>query len=99
MTSSDFAMYLHQPFQLQFNQLLTMWLELDAVQECNVAPEQTMLTDAKSFSIIFQGPQQPVLPARTYQLSHPRLGKFDLLLVPLVRSETGMSYKACLPIS
>jgi hypothetical protein len=99
MTSSDFIMHLHQPFQLQLNELLTMWLELDTVQESSVAIENKASSESQSFSVIFQGPQQPVLPARTYELSHPRLGKFNLQLVPLVRRETGMRYKASVIVS
>lgn len=96
MTKVEFATHLHQPFQLQFNPLLTMSLALEAVQDATtVAKPQD---GVHSFSVIFQGPQQPVLPTRTYQLSHPRLGKMNLLLVPHERRQTGMCYKAIIPV-
>ena len=99
MTQLDFATYLHQPFQLQLNPLLTMSLALASVQNANNTRfEQKPQESASTFSVLFQGPQQPILPTRTYQLSHPRLGKLDLLLVPHERRQTGMCYKAILPI-
>lgn len=99
MTKVEFTTHLHQPFQLQFNPLLTMSLALEAVQDtATVAVEPKVQEDVHSFSVIFQGPQQPVLPTRTYQLSHPRLGKMNLLLVPHERRQTGMFYKAVIPI-
>ncbi|MEZ4729093.1 MAG: hypothetical protein R3E79_18320 [Caldilineaceae bacterium] len=95
MTSTDFALHLHQPFELQFNPLLTMWLALDAVQDATpMTPQPQLTNEGESFSVIFHGPQQPVLPARTYQLSHPSLGRFNLLLTPFERRQTGMRYKA-----
>lgn len=95
MTSADFAMHLHQPFQLQLDPLLTMSLGLAAVQAFPSPINENRATkDSESFSMIFQGPQQPVLPARTYQLSHPLLGNFRLLLSPLERRQAGMCYRA-----
>jgi len=35
------------------------------------------------FSLVYQGPRQPVLPQRTYPFSHPKLGAFDLFIVPI----------------
>lgn len=98
MTQHDFATHLYQPFQLQLNPLLTMSLALASVQDATqLRNEQKQQESTKEFSVIFQGPQHPVLPTRTYQLSHPRLGKLNLLLVPHERRQTGMCYKAILP--
>ncbi|MCE7982662.1 MAG: hypothetical protein DYG89_15875 [Caldilinea sp. CFX5] len=98
MTQHDFATHLYQPFQLQLNPLLTMSLALASVQDATqLRTEPKPQENTKAFSVIFQGPQHPVLPTRTYQLSHPRLGKLDLLLVPHERRQTGMCYKAIVP--
>jgi hypothetical protein len=97
VTTIDFTRHLYQPFKLQFNSLLTVWLALEAVQETAAAtnPNEPKTADsACSFSIILQGPQFPVLPTRTYELTHPRLGKLELLLAPYQRKQTGMCYKA-----
>ena len=99
MTQHDFAIPLYQPFQLQWPHLLTMSLALASVQDDTQArTEQKPQESTKAFSVIFQGPQHPVLPTRTYQLSHPRLGKVDLLLMPHERRQTGMCYKAIVPV-
>lgn len=99
MTQHDFAPHLYQPFQLQLDSLLTMSLALASVQDASQPrSEQKPQETTKAFSVIFQGPQHPVLPTRTYQLSHPRLGKLDLLLVPHERRQTGMCYKAIVPV-
>jgi hypothetical protein len=99
MTQLDFATHLHQPFQLQLNPLLTMSLALASVHESsNTRVEHKQQENDCSFSMIFQGPQHPILPTRTYQLSHHRFGKVNLLLVPYERRRTGMCYKATLPV-
>lgn len=99
MTQHDFATHLYQPFQLQLNPLLTMSLALASVQDANQQrTEQKQQESIEAFSVIFQGPQHPVLPSRTYQLSHPRLGKLNLLLMPHERRQTGMCYKAIVPV-
>lgn len=38
--------------------------------------------DQEWFSLAFAGPKGQVFPQGTYRLSHPRLGVFDLFLVP-----------------
>lgn len=99
MTQHDFATHLYQPFQLQLNPLLTMSLALASVQDATQPrTEQKQQESTEAFSVIFQGPQHPVLPSRTYQLSHPRLGKLNLLLMPHERRQTGMCYKAIVPV-
>jgi hypothetical protein len=46
------------------------------------------------FAIVLRGPHTPVLPQRTYELSHPALGTFGLFLVPIGPDATGMRYEA-----
>ena len=99
MTNIDFAKHLHQPFQLQFSSLLTLWLKLEMVQQPSTPVfDGEHPQDKQSLSLIFQGPRQPVLPARTYQLSHTILGDFDLLLTPHKRGQTGIQYEAVLTL-
>lgn len=95
MTPTDFALHLHQPFQLQFTAGLTLWLALEEVQVSTAVPTEHKQIEALcSFVVIFQGPPSPVLPTRTYQVSHPWLGELALRLVPYQRRQTGMWYKA-----
>lgn len=46
------------------------------------------------FSLVFLGPLSPVLPQRTWELSHPALGAHEIFLVPLGPAEGRMRYEA-----
>ena len=70
------------------------------------APVDFVLTDAAElpmatarpgrapFSIVFLGPPGTVHPQRTYQLEHPRLGLFELFVVPIGADAEGVQYEA-----
>ncbi len=47
-----------------------------------------------SFSLVFEGPAQPLLPQATYGVTHPTLGALDIFLVPVARSPAGIRYEA-----
>lgn len=47
-----------------------------------------------AFSLLWQGPQAPMLPQATYQVSHSALGTHDLFLVPVAEKEIGYQYEA-----
>lgn len=49
----------------------------------------------EQFAIVFRGPLDAFLAQRTYQMEHPRMGTFDLFLVPIKRDEDGFLYEAC----
>ena len=46
------------------------------------------------FSLVFRGPAERFLPQRMYRLEHDRLGRFDLLLVPIAQDGAGFVYEA-----
>jgi hypothetical protein len=46
------------------------------------------------FSLLFQGPQSPVLPQSIYPLEHAELGTLPLFIVPIGREEEGILYQA-----
>ncbi len=48
------------------------------------------------FSLLFEGPAQPLLPQATYGLAHAALGPapLDIFLVPVSRSPLGTRYEA-----
>lgn len=46
------------------------------------------------FSLIFHGPEQPIVPQRIYRLEHDALGGLDLFLVPLAPDADGARYQA-----
>lgn len=48
----------------------------------------------ESFSLIFRGHGNAKLGQETYTLAHPRLGEFQLFLVPVGRVAKGQSFQA-----
>jgi hypothetical protein len=46
------------------------------------------------FSLLFQGPAEPVLPQATYRFEHGSLGAMGIFIVPLGRDEHGATYEA-----
>ena len=46
------------------------------------------------FSLVFQGPPDPVLDQATYALEHEGLGEFPLFLVPIGRTGDRTLYQA-----
>lgn len=50
--------------------------------------------DGGSFSLLFLGPQQPVLRQAVYPLQRDGLGRIEMFIVPLGFSDHGMRYQA-----
>jgi hypothetical protein len=86
-SSSVFAEHLHTSFQL-----LTggepIPLELVLVKEARRSG------NAEQFSVIFRGPRARPFQQGTHGLTHEKLGRLDLFLVPIGRDETGYRYEA-----
>jgi hypothetical protein len=64
---------------------------------CTLAESQALgqtILDRAPFSLVFLGPQEPVLPQRTYPCSHDELGEFELFLVPIASDGSGTRYEA-----
>lgn len=47
-----------------------------------------------SFSLLFHGPADPLLPQATYRFEHGSLGVLEIFIVPLGRDEHGATYEA-----
>ncbi len=48
----------------------------------------------ESYSLMFHGPADFVLPQGTYYFSHDSLGKFEIFIVPIGPDDSGMRYQA-----
>ena len=46
------------------------------------------------FSLVFLGPDEPLLPQAIYALSHADLGVLEIFLVPIARGADGVRYEA-----
>lgn len=47
-----------------------------------------------SFSLLFHGPAEPLLPQATYRFEHRSLGVMEIFIVPLGGDEHGAAYEA-----
>ena len=45
------------------------------------------------FSLMFDGPEQPVLPQRCYPVEHEKIGRFELFVVPVEKITGGIRYQ------
>jgi hypothetical protein len=91
-TPSTFTELVGEPFRLLLDDGSALDLEL-----VSVPPAPTHPGDAHRrtpFSIVFRGPQEPVLPQRIYRLENESLGPFELFIVPIGPGESGMQYEA-----
>jgi hypothetical protein len=48
----------------------------------------------EQFSLLFNGPVEPVLPQAIYTLENEELGTFEIFLVPVAADEEGVDYEA-----
>ena len=89
LTKDAFSKQLNTSFKLSSQSSTTILdLKLTEVQEGR-SNEQF-----EQFSILFTGPQEPILNQSTYRIEHPTMGSFDLFLVPLQSDEGGTVYEA-----
>lgn len=85
LSCDDFAARLHTKFYLKEADVA---LELTEANPAPCAPGQ------ESFSLIFTGPKDFILPQQTYTVTHENLGAGNLFLVPVKQTETGIKYEA-----
>jgi hypothetical protein len=78
-TADTFRPLLEERFELAVDDDHRFDLELVEVNES----EAPGANRRAQFAIVFSGPTDPILPQRIYSLEHPKLGAFDLFLVPI----------------
>lgn len=95
LTVDDFRPALGDTLVLDDGAGVTLDVELVAA---DTYPAGSPAADAQgrrtSFSLVFRGPADPVLPQRMYRLELERLGALDLFLVPVRRDGDGTHYEA-----
>lgn len=74
----------------------TLELTLGAVEPHGTRAPRADAPDLRTepFSLVFHGPLRPVLPQRTWSLSHDTLGTLDVFLVPIGPKDGRMLYEA-----
>ena len=94
LESIDFLPYLHDTFCIRLAEIEPIELELVSVTEAGTRARPEL---RQPFSIHFLGPMSAqYLLQHIYHLEHPRLGEFDLFLVPLGPEGGRMRYEAIL---
>ena len=81
LTYQDFEKYLNQPFLLRTGE---HQIELSLV-EVNFGIKAQRPGDRDSFSIVFKGPNEPVLQQQIYLLENEQLGELEIFLVSVGR--------------
>ena len=88
VTKAMFAENVNSTFNLRQETGQPVALEL--VELCEGAPHPKY----EQFSLFFRGPRAVLLPQRTYEVDHAKLGQFLLFLVPIKQDENGIYYES-----
>jgi hypothetical protein len=92
MTEANFAEQLNTVFRVNVESARPVELKLVEVKGyAKAASEQGTM---ERFSLYFNGPGDPQLPQRTYELEHEQLGSLAIFLVTVARDEQGFTYEA-----
>ncbi len=95
LTYDTFAGRVGEKFDLTMCEEPALQLELDeATEGAQPGGPGPHGEERMQFSVVFRGPQAPVLPQATYRLSHADLGELDLFLVPISSDAEGTRYEA-----
>jgi hypothetical protein len=89
--AADFSPVLHDTFKLLIPDGASLDLELVEVSESGRnRPGQ----ERSSFSLLFKGTRDKLLPQQMYRMEHATLGEMDLLIVPVNVDQNGYYYEA-----
>jgi len=88
LTAADFSPHLGDRFRLHADDATTLDAELIEVEEGEPAG-----SDRASFSLVFRGPSEPMLPQRIYRFDHDELGTLEIFIVPIGADEAGVRYE------
>jgi hypothetical protein len=93
-TAATFEPHRGEPFSVRATEQIALALTLSEVTPLGPAPAGAEGPRRAPFSLMFHGPQTPILPQRIYRVEHEAIGTFDLFLVPLGPDPVGMRYEA-----
>ena len=86
LTFAKFSALLNAPFRVRLDQSSVVQLKLVAATGSGGQPE--------SFSLVFLGPADRLLPQKIYSFEQDQLGSFDLFIVPIGKDAQGIQYEA-----
>ena len=79
LTADDFTPHVDSQFDLNLPNGSKLPLTLVTVQDLIAENPQYK----RAFSLLFDGPREPILPQSIYALRHETLGGLDIFLVPI----------------
>lgn len=89
LTFANFSGLLNSRFQVCIDHANTVKIKLTEATRGDTSNPQV-----ENFSLIFEGPVQPVLAQRIYSFEHDEFGRFDLFIVPMGQNQHGTQYQA-----
>ena len=87
---AQFAEVEGEAFWLAADESLRLPFKLARVREL----PQPAFQGRTPFTLLFEGPPEPVLPQRIYRLSHERMPALEIFLVPVAADARHVAYEA-----
>jgi hypothetical protein len=95
LTMETFSKWVKTRFRVQTSSTDAVEMELAEVSLSPAIPgNPPTRSGCESFSVVFIGPAEPVLPQRIYSFENSVVGRFDLFIVPIGRDSSGTRYQA-----
>lgn len=94
LTETEFSQHLNTKYRVNVDAFKPIELELVEVKSYVNKDKPGEQGGMERFSIYFHGSADNFLPQGIYQITHERMGDFDLFLVPIARKELGFRYEA-----
>lgn len=90
---STFTDLLHETFTLRLDSSTSLALELIQVKSLS-SSSNSGKSDREPFSIEFSCQNETVLEQKMYTFYHPRMGTFEIFIVPVAKDVKGVYYEA-----
>ena len=84
----EFSKHANTKFQVQVDENTQVVLELIAISELKVYPQQ------EEFTLEFRGPSDMFLSQGAHDFKHEQMGQFELFIVPIRQDQQGFYYEA-----
>ena len=88
LTHEEFSKNANTKFQVQTDGNTHVDLELVAISELKIYPQQ------EEFALEFRGPLDMFLNQGVREVSHDQMGQFELFIVPIKQDAEGFYYQA-----
>jgi hypothetical protein len=90
LTKENWEASLNKDFQVQIDDQSAVDMRLVSVSGFG----RSLNGRREAYSLLFQGPDQPMLVQRIYRILQPQLGSMDIFLVPVGRVAGSIQYEA-----